>query len=45
MTGETGQLQPLTDEQVHARIAAYADNGRFEANLHWLWEQAGDIIE
>jgi methyl-accepting chemotaxis protein len=45
MSGETGQLQRLTDEQVSARLAAYADGGRFEANLQWLWEQAGDVIE
>jgi methyl-accepting chemotaxis protein len=45
MSGDTSQLQRLTDEQVNARLAAYADNGRFEANLHWLWEQAGDLIE
>jgi methyl-accepting chemotaxis protein len=45
MSGETSQLQRLTDEQVNARLAAYADNGRFEANMHWLWEQAGELIE
>jgi methyl-accepting chemotaxis protein len=45
MNGETGPLQPLTDEQVQARVAAYTDSGRFEANMHWLWEEAGDIIE
>ncbi len=45
MSGDTSQLQRLTDEQVNARLAAYADNGRFETNLHWLWEQAGDLIE
>ena len=45
MSGDTSQLQRLTDEQVNARLAAYADKGRFEANLHWLWDQAGDLIE
>ena len=30
---------------MNARLAAYADKGRFETNLHWLWEQAGDLIE
>ena len=45
MGGDTSQLQRLTDEQVNGRLAAYADNGRFEANLHWLWDQAGDLIE
>ena len=45
MSGDTSQLQRLTDEQVNARLAAYADKGRFEANMHWLWDQAGDIIE
>jgi methyl-accepting chemotaxis protein len=45
MIGDTGQLQRLTNEQVDARLAAYTDGGRFEANLHWLWDEAGDIIE
>src|SRR5437868_6588986 len=45
MGGDTSQLQRLTDEQVSARLAAYADNGRFEANLQWLWDQASDLIE
>ena len=45
MGGDTSQLQRLTDEQVNGRLAAYADKGRFEANLHWLWDQAGDLIE
>ena len=30
MSGDTSQLQRLTDEQVNARLAAYADKGRFE---------------
>jgi methyl-accepting chemotaxis protein len=45
MSGDNSQLQRLTDEQVNARLAAYADKGRFEANMHWLWEEAGDAIE
>lgn len=45
MKGDTGQLQRLTDEQVKERLAAYADGGRFQSNLQWLWDEAGDIIE
>jgi methyl-accepting chemotaxis protein len=45
MSGEFGQLQRLTDEQVALRLRAYADGGRFQESLRWLWDQAGDIIE
>jgi methyl-accepting chemotaxis protein len=38
-------LQRLTDEQINARLAAYADEGRFEASMQWLWREAGDILE
>ena len=44
MSGDTGQLQRLTDDQVKARLAAYADEGRFEAALRRLWDQVGEVI-
>src|SRR5687767_8595538 len=45
MSGDTGHLQRLTDEQVKARIASYGDDGRFEASLRELWNDAGPVIE
>ena len=45
MSGDISQLQRLTDEQVQSRLRAYADGGRFQEALRWLWDQAGDIIE
>jgi methyl-accepting chemotaxis protein len=45
MSGDTGQLQRLTDEQVHARLAAYNPDGSLQRDLHALWDDAGDIIE
>ena len=42
MSGETGQLQRLTDEQVSARLAAYNPDGSLERDIHQLWEDAGD---
>ena len=45
MSGDIGHLQRLTDEQVAARIASYGDNGRFEASLRQLWNDAGPAIE
>src|SRR5688572_19617037 len=45
MTSETNHLQRMSDEQVNARLAAYADGGNFEKSLRWLWSEAGDIVE
>jgi AraC-like DNA-binding protein len=45
MSGEIGHLQRLTNEQVAARIASYGDDGRFEASLRQLWDDAGPVIE
>jgi methyl-accepting chemotaxis protein len=45
MSGDTGQLQKLTDEQVNARLAAYNPAGALERDIHALWDDAGDIIE
>ena len=45
MSGDIGHLQRLTDEQVNARIASYGDDGRFEASIRQLWDDAGPVIE
>jgi methyl-accepting chemotaxis protein len=45
MSGETGQLQRLTDEQVSARLQAYNPGGSLESDVHQLWSHAGEIIE
>jgi len=45
MNAENGHLQRLTDDQVASRLAAYRDEGRFESSLHWLWSEAGAVIE
>ena len=45
MSGDTGQLMKLTDQQVSARLAAYNPDGLLERNIHQLWDDAGDIIE
>jgi methyl-accepting chemotaxis protein len=44
MSGETGQLQRLTDQQVSARLAAYNAAGSLDRDLQVLRENAGDII-
>ena len=45
MSGETGQLQRLTDGQVNARLAAYNANGALDRDLQILRTKAGDLIE
>jgi methyl-accepting chemotaxis protein len=45
MSGDTGPLQRLTDEQVNARLAAYNPDGSLQRDVHRLWDDAGDIIE
>jgi methyl-accepting chemotaxis protein len=45
MSGDTGQLQRLTDEQVSARLQAYNPGGSLERDAQGLWQDAGDIIE
>jgi hypothetical protein len=45
MSGDIGHLQRLTNEQVASRIASYGEDGRFEASLRRLWDDAGGIIE
>ena len=45
MSGETAQLQRLTDEQVSARLKAYNPGGSLERDIRFLWENAGEIID
>jgi len=45
MSGETGQLQRLTDAQVSARLAAYNANGALDRDLQTLRSKVGDLIE
>jgi methyl-accepting chemotaxis protein len=44
MTGETGQLQRLTDQQVSARLAAYNTGGSLDRDLAVLRDNAADLI-
>jgi methyl-accepting chemotaxis protein len=44
MTGETGQLQRLTDEQVSARLAAYNAGGSLERDIQLLREAIADLL-
>ncbi len=44
MSGETGQLQRLTDEQVSARLAAYNPGGSLDGDVELLREKAADLI-
>jgi methyl-accepting chemotaxis protein len=44
MSGDTGQLQRLTDEQVSARLAAYNADGALDRDLAMLRENAADLI-
>jgi methyl-accepting chemotaxis protein len=44
MSGETGQLQRLTEQQVNARLAAYNPDGSLERDVKVLQENAADLI-
>jgi methyl-accepting chemotaxis protein len=44
MSGETGELQRLTDEQVSARLAAYNPRGSLDRDVEFLRENATDIV-
>jgi methyl-accepting chemotaxis protein len=44
MSGDTGQLQRLTDEQVKTRLAAYNPGGSLDRDIALLRENATDII-
>ncbi len=45
MSGDTGQLQWLSDEQVSARLAAYNADGSLDRDIALLREKACDLIE
>jgi methyl-accepting chemotaxis protein len=44
MSGQTGQLQRLTDEQVNARLLAYNADGALERDVQLLRDKIGDLI-
>ena len=44
MTGETGQLQQLTDEQVSARLASYNPGGSLDRDIQLLRENVADLL-
>jgi methyl-accepting chemotaxis protein len=44
MSGETAQLQRLTDEQVSARLAAYNSGGSLDRDIALLRDNAADLI-
>lgn len=44
MSGETGQLQRLTDEQVKARLAAYNPGGSLDRDIELLRDNIADIV-
>jgi methyl-accepting chemotaxis protein len=45
MSGETGQLQRLTDEQVSARLAAYNRDGSLDNDIALLRAHALELVE
>ena len=44
MTGETGQLQQLTDEQVKARLGAYNRDGSLDSDMKLLKAHVLDLV-
>jgi methyl-accepting chemotaxis protein len=44
MSGETGQLKKLTEEQVKARLAAYNGDGSLDRDIALLRENAADLV-
>lgn len=44
MSGQTGQLQRLTDEQVNARLLAYNADGALERDVQLLRDKIGELI-
>src|SRR6476469_7863976 len=44
MSGETGQLKKLTEEQVNARLAAYNGDGSLDRDIALLRENAADLV-
>jgi methyl-accepting chemotaxis protein len=45
MSGETGQLQRLTDDQVSTRLVAYNADGSLDRDIALLREKVGDLVE
>jgi methyl-accepting chemotaxis protein len=45
MSGDTAQLQKLTDQMVSARLGVYNSDGSLERDIRQLWDDAGDIVE
>jgi methyl-accepting chemotaxis protein len=45
MSGETGQLQRLTDDQISTRLVAYNADGSLDRDIALLREKIGDLIE
>lgn len=45
MSGDTGQLQRLADEQVSARLVTYNADGALDRDIALLRDKAGDLIE
>jgi methyl-accepting chemotaxis protein len=44
MSGETGQLQRLTEQQVSARLAAYNPGGALDRDVQLLREHVADLV-
>ena len=44
MSGDTGQLQKLTEQMVSARLAAYNPGGSLNRDVQLLRENAADVI-
>src|SRR5690349_1082917 len=44
MSGDTGQLQKLTDQQVSARLAAYNSGSSLDADIAVLRDNVADVI-
>ena len=38
-------LQRLSGKDLSERARVYSDNGAFDADVHWLWGEVGEIIE
>jgi methyl-accepting chemotaxis protein len=39
------QVLRLSDSDVAERLSAYSSGGQLEVDLHWIWEEAGHIIQ
>ncbi|HET7709807.1 MAG TPA: methyl-accepting chemotaxis protein [Sphingomicrobium sp.] len=45
MKGDTSHLQRLSNEQVASRLQYYASGGELESSFHWLWGEAGELLD